>query len=187
LRYLFVGQLIDRKGVPELLEAFEGLPGGELQLAGEGPLRPLVEAAAARDPRIACLGHVDRNGLQQLYAEADVLVLPSRYEVWGLVVNEAIEHGLPVVTTDSVGAADDLVEPGVNGYVVDAGDALALRAAMARFSAWSDAEWETAGAASREIAERWTMDAAADAFVEACLAGLERRPSTIARRKRPFT
>lgn len=167
LRFLFVGQLIDRKGVPELLEAFSRLPEGELCIAGDGPLKPLV-MRATENARVTYAGHVDRDGLQQLYARSDVLVLPSRYEVWGLVINEALEHGLAVVATDEVGAVDDLVTEGENGYVTPAGDADRLGDALARVSAWGTDEWERATRTSLALASRWTMDAAADAFVDAC-------------------
>jgi glycosyltransferase involved in cell wall biosynthesis len=112
--------------------------------------------------------------LQQLYADSDVLVLPSRYEVWGLVINEALEHGLPVIATESVGAVDDLLVDGVNGYVTATGDVGELRDAMARVTGWNDAHRQAAAAKSAEIAESWSIDAAATAFVAACGAARER-------------
>jgi glycosyltransferase involved in cell wall biosynthesis len=129
-RYLFVGRLIERKGLDVLLDAFARVEGGELHIAGDGPLRPMVEAAAARDPRIRDAGHVAGEALARAYAEADVLIVPSLYEPWGLVVHEGLAYGLPVITTDQVGAADDLIEHDVNGYVAAAGSAEELREAM---------------------------------------------------------
>jgi glycosyltransferase involved in cell wall biosynthesis len=97
-----------------------------------------------------------------------VLVLPSRYEVWGLVINEALEHGLPVIASQAVGAIDDLVVDDLNGYVTRTGDVADLREAMARIADWDDTRWEVAATTGTEIAGRWSIDAAATAFVDAC-------------------
>jgi len=173
VRFLFVGQLIERKGVAELLDAFSQLPEGELHIAGEGPLQPLVNRAVQAG-RVTYAGQVGRYALQRLYADSDVLVLPSRYEVWGLVINEALEHGLPVIATEAVGAVDDLVRSDVNGYVTRTADVDELRRAMVRIAGWDDLRWRSAAATSAEIAERWSIDAAATAFVDACRAGAGR-------------
>jgi len=174
LRYLFVGQLIERKGVPDLLAAFSNLPHGELYVAGDGPLRDAV-IQAAQEHRVVYVGHLGRSELHALYARTDVLVLPSRYEVWGLVVNEAMGHGLPVIASDAVGAVDDLIEPGVNGYVFRAGDRAGLQDAMAQFASWDARRWLAAANTGATLAHRWSMDAAAEAFVEACHSALRRR------------
>lgn len=173
VRFLFVGQLIPRKGVPELLDAFSQVPEGELYIAGAGRLRPLVNRAV-QGGRVTYTGHLDRSSLQRLYADSDVLVLPSRYEVWGLVINEALEHGLPIIATQAVGAVDDLVLDDVNGYVTRTGDVDGLREAMARIAEWDDARWISAATTGMEIAQRWSIDAAATAFVDACRDGAER-------------
>jgi len=172
VRFLFVGQLIPRKGVAELLDAFEGLPAGELYIAGDGSLRPLVDRAV-RAGRVTYAGQIDRPALQRLYADSDVLVLPSRYEVWGLVINEGLEHGLPVIATEAVGAVDDLVVNGVNGYITETGNVEELGEAMARIAGWDEMRWRTAATTCAEIAERWSIDAAATAFVDACRASVE--------------
>jgi len=175
VRFLFVGQLIPRKGVAELLNAFSQLSEGELYVAGDGPLRPLV-GQAVDSGRVTYLGHVDRPALQRLYADSDALVLPSRYEVWGLVINEALEYGLSVIATQAVGAVDDLVVGDVNGYVIRTGDVDELRDAMARISDWDEAHWSSAATTGAEIVDRWSIEAAATAFVDACRDGAERIP-----------
>jgi glycosyltransferase involved in cell wall biosynthesis len=129
---LFVGRLVREKGVRVLLDAWRRAGLGEdavLALAGEGPLR----AEAARQPDdVQALGFVPRDHLPALYAAADVLVLPSIrtetfLEPWGLVVNEAMHQGTPVIVTDAVGAArGGLVRDGRNGFVVPQRDAAAL-------------------------------------------------------------
>lgn len=126
-RALFVGRLEREKGVEVLLEAWErtALEDAELVFAGRGPL----EVPGA-------LGHVRREELPALYASADVLVLPSVptatfREPWGLVVNEAMMQGTPVITSDAVGAAaGGLVRHERNGLVVPAGKAEPLAGAL---------------------------------------------------------
>jgi glycosyltransferase involved in cell wall biosynthesis len=167
-RILFVGQLIERKGIRVLLQAIKSVPGVSLWVAGDGPLRAEVEAAAAADPRIEYYGHLDAAGVARLYRRASALVLPSLYEVWGLVVNEALDHGIPVVVTDQVGAADDLVEDGTTGYVVAAASADELAAALRRVASWSDGERAACRRRARELLATHTFDAAADRIFEAC-------------------
>jgi glycosyltransferase involved in cell wall biosynthesis len=176
-RYLFVGRLIERKGIDVLLAAFRGLDRGELWLAGDGPLRSFVERQAKGDPRIRVLGYADEESLPGLYREADVLLVPSLFEAWGLVVQEGLAHGLPVIATDQVAAADDLIEPGVNGYVVPAGSSEPLASAMRSVAEWGPSQWREAGAHTRATLPLYGIDRAADAFVHGCLLGLRHRRS----------
>jgi glycosyltransferase involved in cell wall biosynthesis len=177
-RYLFVGRLIERKGLDVLLAAFSGVDGGELRIAGDGPLRPTVEAAAARDPRIQLIGHVEGAALARAYREADVLVVPSLYEPWGLVVHEGLAYGLPVITTDQVGAADDLIEEDVNGYVTTAGSSDELREAMNAISRWTPARREEGTRCSAERLASFTVERGAEGFVRGCTLALDHRTQT---------
>jgi len=177
-RYLFVGRLIERKGLDVLLDAFTRLDGGELHIAGDGPLRPTVEAAAARDPRIHLIGHVAGEALVRAYREADVLVVPSLYEPWGLVVHEGLAYGLPVIATDQVGAADDLIQRDVNGYVVAAGSAEELRGAMAEFARWTPERHEEGARRSTDLLASFSVEHGADGFVRGCTLAAEHRRQT---------
>jgi glycosyltransferase involved in cell wall biosynthesis len=125
---LFVGRLVEAKGISDLLAAHAllGPSAPELLVAGEGPLRDSV----ARAPRVRLLGFQDTSSLIELYALAERLVVPSRDEPWGVVVNEALACGTPVVASDAVGAAEDLIRDGVEGLVVPAGDVHALSEAL---------------------------------------------------------
>jgi glycosyltransferase involved in cell wall biosynthesis len=174
-RYLFVGRFIERKGIDVLLAAFRHVDSGELWLAGDGPLRSLVEGEAKRDPRIRFLGYADEESLPELYRQADILMVPSLFEAWGLVVHEGLAYGLPVIATDQVAAADDLVNSGVNGYVVPAGSHEALAEAMGSVAEWSSAQWSDAAAHTRETLPKYGIDPAAEAFVRGCLLGLQHR------------
>jgi glycosyltransferase involved in cell wall biosynthesis len=168
-RYLFVGRFIERKGIDVLLAAFRHVGRGELWLAGDGPHRSLLEGEAKGDPRIRFLGYADEGSLPDLYRQADVLVVPSLFEPWGLVVHEGLGNGLPVIATDQVAAADDLIDPGLNGYVVPAGSDAALASAMRSVAEWSPSHWREAAARTRETLLMYGIDRAADAFVRGCL------------------
>ena len=127
---LYVGQFEERKGLTHLLDAFAALPDlpAKLRLIGNGSLEPQVSRRAAQDPRVELVGYVPQERLPAELARSRCLVLPSittdlDREPWGLVVNEAMHAGLPVVATDAVGAAaGGLVEDGRNGFVVPEGD-----------------------------------------------------------------
>jgi glycosyltransferase involved in cell wall biosynthesis len=161
---LFVGRLEKEKGVHVLLDAWRRAELGDqavLALAGDGPL--LGEVANAPED-IQALGFVPRDHLPALYAAADVLVLPSIrtetfLEPWGLVVNEAMHQGTPVITSDAVGAArGGLVQDGRTGLVVPQGDASAL-AARLRTIAQNPQLRGALGAAARQEVARFTYPA----------------------------
>jgi hypothetical protein len=181
-RYLFVGRFIERKGIEVLLAAFRRVGGGELWLAGDGPLRSLLEREAKGDPRIRFLGYADEGSLPDLYRQADVLVVPSLFEPWGLVVHEGLTYGLPVIATDQVAAADDLIDSGVNGYVVPAGSDEALASAMRSVAEWPPSHRREAAARTRETLPKYGIDRAADAFVRGCQLGLRHRRAVNAHR-----
>jgi glycosyltransferase involved in cell wall biosynthesis len=169
--FFFCGQMIARKGLDHLLAAFAALsvrhPGARLLLAGrEAELPALLEALP--EPvrqRIEYAGFQPPEQLPAYFSRADVFVLPSRYDGWGVVVNQALGAGLPVICSDTVGAGYDLVEPEVNGLRFPAGDIGALTDCMERFA--SDpalaAQW---GAGSRAKADAWTPDRGAAKWVE---------------------
>jgi len=174
---LFSGQMIARKGVDLLIDAFAQVapeyPELRLKLLGGGPER---EAFAARVPgalkdRVRFLGHREPGELPEIFAEADIFCLPSRHDGWGVVVNEALGAGLPLVISDAVGAGHDLVEPGGNGIVTPAGQVVPLADALRRLA--GDPGLRTRMAArSADLATRWGVDegvrrwqAAADALL----------------------
>ncbi len=181
LRFLFVGRLIERKGVDVLISAFEQLKRGELWIAGDGPLRSTLEKAAGSDPRVRFFGHLEEQALSELYSGVDVLVVPSWYEPWGLVVHEALAYAVPVIATDQVGATEDLVKAGVNGLIVPAGSPGHLAEAMRRVTTWNALDWKRNAECSREKLANWTIERAADAFVQACRLGIRHRSGRASR------
>lgn len=122
--FLFAGRLVKSKGVFELWEAYGGLNENlrsqfGLVFAGDGPLRPELEtiAKSISPGTIRLAGFVQRDELAIYYGLADCLVFPTHSDPWGLVVNEAMACGLPVICGRSAGCAADLVK--ANGRLVD--------------------------------------------------------------------
>ena len=161
---LFVGRLVESKGVDVAIRAFAAsrLSGAaELLLAGNGPERAALERLAV--PGVRFLGEQDREALRALYHAADVLVFPSRYDPWGLVVNEAACAGLPAIASDGAGASRDMIRDGENGMLVEAGSEESLRRAFDRVA-------EDPGLPGR--LRRGASEIAARHTPEACAAGL---------------
>jgi glycosyltransferase involved in cell wall biosynthesis len=136
---LYVGRLVDEKGLDVLIDAVAcvGDPEPVLLLVGEGELRPgLRERCDERGVIAKFAGYIPNVELYRFYAVADVFVLPSVTtrtfkEPWGLVVNEAMNQGVPVIATNAVGAAaGGLVKHGETGLVVPERDVYALAAAL---------------------------------------------------------
>jgi glycosyltransferase involved in cell wall biosynthesis len=133
---IYVGRLVRDKGLNYLVEAYRRLRGLHddicLVLAGDGPLREELEETCARDGTrgVYFAGNQSQSELVSYYAAADLFVLPTLRDVWGLTVNEAMACGLPVITTRASGCAPDLVIPGENGFIVEAADAGQLSLAM---------------------------------------------------------
>jgi glycosyltransferase involved in cell wall biosynthesis len=135
--FLYSGRLVTEKGIFDLLSAYAKLKDQlreevGLVFAGDGPQKSqLMEAAGnLRLGMVKFPGFQQREGLAQLYALADALILPTHSDPWGLVVNEAMACGLPIIATQVAGCAADLVVEGVNGFVVPAHDQNELAAAM---------------------------------------------------------
>jgi len=135
VRLVSAGQLIHRKGIDLLLRACGELPatGWRLDCYGDGPERPRLEEmvrSLGLEERVAFHGVVSNDDVRDSLAQADVAVLPSRFDGWGMLVNESLAAGTPVVCTASCGAAV-LVSTAHLGSVVQSGSAAALRAALA--------------------------------------------------------
>jgi glycosyltransferase involved in cell wall biosynthesis len=144
-----------------------------LLIVGEGPERKSLEKRAQNLPQVFFLGFRDWDDLPRFYAAADLFVLPSVREQWGLVVNEAMASGLPVVATRKVGAAQDLIIEGQSGYSVPENDAEALASAIDR-ACQSEERLRTMGERAQKLIEGWNYDATLSGFYQAlsqCFAG----------------
>jgi glycosyltransferase involved in cell wall biosynthesis len=166
---LFVGQLIARKGIRDLLSAFALLkldcPEAQLLLVGYGPLEQELRADVARRQLggVHFFGHIPIPELPRYYAAADVLALPSHEEVWGLVLNEAAASGLPLVATRVTGGSADLIQDGLNGFSVPPGDPACIAGALRKVFEHAD----EMGSASRRIIGDRTYSQNVDAIMRA--------------------
>ncbi len=179
---LYVGRLIEIKRPLDAVVAFEGLSPPDLDAAlvmvGDGPLMPECQAACKRNNRIFCVGWIkDQEILVGLMAMSSMLLLPSESETWGAVVNEAMAAGVPVVASDHVGAAIEMIEDGRNGFVHPVGDVDAIRRAMRRL--WADqADWQRIGAAARQTVLSKGHAFAAENLVTGAMTALRRCRTT---------
>ena len=171
IHFLFCGQMNRRKGVDLLLMAFDRLVNKRvnayLVLVGreaELPqfLRMISPAAGAR---IDYAGFQPPERLPEYFSQADVLVLPSRYDGWGVVVNQALGAGLPVICSDAVGAGHDLVEEEINGLKFQRGNVDSLAEGMGRLAANPEitAKW---GETSRRKARHLSPEVGASNWIE---------------------
>ncbi len=123
---LFSGKLVPWKQPDVLLEVFSEVAGPDHRLvfAGDGPMRHHLQRRARDlpDNQVTFLGFQNQTEIRLAYRSADLLVLPSKREPWGLVVNEAMNFYLPSLVSDRVGCGPDLVVPGVTGDVFDHDD-----------------------------------------------------------------
>ena len=136
---LFCAKLQSWKGPRDLMLAFAQakVANGLLIIAGDGPLRAQLTAEALSlgiAPRVRFLGFVNQSQLPAIYTSSDVMVLPSNYEPSGVVVNEAMCCGCPVIASDRVGAARDLVAPVNEDFIYPHGDVDALSARLRKYS-----------------------------------------------------
>jgi len=168
--FLFCGSLIERKGVDLMARAFVQLatefPDVRLKIAGDGALRePLAEVLRPVSERVEFTGFKDWIELPELYASADVLCVPSRYDGWGLVVPEGLASGLPVIATERMGAALEFVQTGVNGWLIPAGDEMAILFAMREAALLTNEELAKRSQRARESVKEHTLQNGSHRFV----------------------
>jgi glycosyltransferase involved in cell wall biosynthesis len=164
---LVVGRLVPAKGIVFLLQSWERLPEKirdewTLLFIGSGPLASLLEETMAdsSDGEIVQLPAVQPAELIPYYAASSLLIFPSLSDPWGLVVNEALACGLPVLCSRLAGCADDLIQPGRNGWLVDPTDPADLYRALVE--TLSRLDLEALRGAALETAERFRPEAMAD-------------------------
>ena len=169
---IFVGRLEACKGLNYLTEAAAGIqePKVCLVFLGEGPQRETIEEDCKRwGIEYRFLNYVNNQELYRYYAMADVFVLTSITtkdfkEPWGIVINEAMNQGCPVVATDAVGAAmGGLVENGINGLIVPEKDSFALRHTLETILT-NDQIRQSMGEAARRKIEGWTPGKTSEGF-----------------------
>jgi len=157
---LYCGRLSSEKASMELLQAYQLVshPKKALVLVGDGALKTQMQDFVDLHglESVYFMGFQNRNDLGDFYALADILVLPSNKETWGLVVNEALSFSLPVVVSDQVGAGVDLVIPDENGYIFPAGDIPALANQVSKLLSLSDQDFERMAQRSYSLIKDWS-------------------------------
>lgn len=143
--FIFVGRLVREKGIFELLSAYANLERNlradiGLVFVGDGPCRQELEKASLSisPGAIEFAGFAQREQLGAYYALSEALILPTYTDTWGMVVNEAMACGLPVIVSRAAGCATDLVRENWNGALVDPRDAAGLEQAMSRLALQPD-------------------------------------------------
>lgn len=163
---IFAGRFIEEKNLPRLIEAMMLADREELSLllVGDGPLRSEVERAAAEHApgRVFFAPFRAQADLAKMYAMADGLVLPSVLDGWGLVVNEAMAAGLPVLVSTACGCAPDIVRPNENGFLFDPHRVDSIAAALMAFADLSGSDLVRFGEKSRELIRDWNYGTAVD-------------------------
>jgi glycosyltransferase involved in cell wall biosynthesis len=182
---LFCAKLVPWKRPQDVLHAFAAINQQPqvvsnpfyLVYAGEGILRQSLEIEAKSlgvTDRVRFLGFVNQSRLPEVYVASDLLVLPSEHESWGLVVNEAMVCGLPVIVSDRVGAGRDLVRPGETGEIYPVGDVAALSGILRRLLA-DPTQLKRMGEAARRRMETWSYRECLNGYVEAIEKAVQRR------------
>jgi len=175
---LFCAKLQPWKRPMDLLRAYAmaQLENSRLLFAGEGPQKAELAAEAERlaiSDQVDFLGFVNQSALPALYKVVDLMVLPSTYEPFAVVVNEAMCCGCPVMVSDQVGAARDLVVPVAPDFVFPAGNVEALAEKLAGSLRNPGRLQQLKGAVTAHI-KTWSPERNLDAMVEAIEAGVRR-------------
>jgi glycosyltransferase involved in cell wall biosynthesis len=173
-RLLYVGQLIERKGLEHFLRAL--VQWGEkhkdktceMWFVGDGPLRTKFEEyPTPSNILLRFFGNVPYNKVHSYFASAGIFVLPTLADTWGLVVNEALAAGLPVLGSRYSQAVEELVRNGANGWTFYTDDSAGLQCALEKAMACPLHRLEEMSAASRQTSNRLTPAYSAHCFLRA--------------------
>lgn len=183
-RFLYLGQLCPRKGVDVLLLAMRDVlaahPGARLEVAGRDQPGSFYEHMAERldiSHAVRFSGVVDAARIGAVLQRSEVLILPSRHDGWGVVLNEAASLGKALIASDACGATHHLIEPGVNGFRFPAGNRSALTTAMLAYCR-NPGLARRHGAESLRIFEDFTPERNAQRLEEALLSLLPAASAT---------
>ena len=173
-RFLFVGRLSTEKGLGDMFDALRAVrarsPGARLDIIGAGPLRDTLVTQIkdlGLEGVVTLHGTMDLAGIAASFMRSTALVLPSHSEPWGLVVNESLSYGCPVVVSKNCGCVPELVIDGVTGFSFETGDIGGLSTAMLAALELSRDRVKTAQNCLRIIAE-FTPERAAAQILEGC-------------------
>jgi len=179
--FLTSNRFIEKKNLPRLLDAYAAYvrqTGGNawgLVLLGDGPLKPILVEQVAHlglESQVQFTGFKQYDVLPVYYGLAHAFIQASLSETWGLVVNEAMASGLPVLISEHCGCASDLVESGRNGFTFNPYDVVALTNLMLKIAS-DECDREAMGRASREIISHWTPNTFAKGLMNAAQVAMD--------------
>jgi glycosyltransferase involved in cell wall biosynthesis len=181
---LCVAAMVPKKRQQDLVEAMAVIDKpARLVLVGHGPLmEQMREICQQRLPDTILTGFINQSQLPRYYAIADLFVLPSLWDEFGLVVNEAMCAGLPVIASDGVAASRDLIHPGENGYTFPPQDVTCLTEKLTSLLVDTD-QREEFGIRSRQRIASWSYDQTVQGILEGLEFAVKRSRSRIAKRK----
>lgn len=170
---LYSGQLIKRKGVIYLLKAFkilqESMDNISLSILGSGKCeKELKDYCLENKLKVSFAGFVQQDSLPEYFTIAELFVFPSLNDQWGVVINEAIATGLPIICSKWVGAAKDLIKNDVNGYIINPQDVDTLVQKMKELLQ-DDKKRLEMGRKSQEMMKLCTIDKATNGFIHAII------------------
>ncbi|MEO6134540.1 MAG: glycosyltransferase family 4 protein [Ginsengibacter sp.] len=157
--FLYAGKLDENKNTAMLARVFIELDTSHahLLIAGNGTCEESLKQSFGHNSNVHFLPFQNQSQMPVLYAMADIFVLPSISETWGLSVNEAMASGKAVLVSDSCGAAVDLVQNGKNGFIFRSGDEKDLKEKMLKFLE-RETDLQKMGIASFEIIQNWNYE-----------------------------
>lgn len=173
--FLTSSRFVEEKNLPNLLEAFaifrakSNSQAWKLVIIGDGELRGRLElrrAELALEQSVLMPGFKQYEELPAYYGLASAFILTSISETWGLVVNEAMASGLPVIVSKQCGCAADLVRDGINGYTFDAHSIEELASIMLKVAS-ENCDLRAMGRAGKEIISQWGPERFAEGLVRA--------------------
>jgi glycosyltransferase involved in cell wall biosynthesis len=174
-RVLYVGHFTSGKRIDHLLDVFARLQNdgfnGELILVGEGPAESSLRATAERlgiSSRVRFEGFQQPPDLFGFFEESDCFVFPSEYDIWGLVLVEAMAAGMPCIASIRAGATLDLVQHGITGYAVDFSDTEKVATYIKALASSPEVAARLGKYAAHFIANNVTIEASAESFSKAC-------------------
>ena len=196
--FIASARFIEKKNLPRLIEAYaryrqmvSKAESGkqkaviwDLVLLGDGPLRSSIfdlRSSLGLDASVHLPGFKQYPELPAYYGLAGAFIHASTTDQWGLVVNEAMASGLPVLVSDRCGCAPDLVREGVNGFTFDPYNVEAIAQLMLKISAFQDASLSAFGGASRDIISQWGPERFVSGLESAAAKAIQSgpRPSTL--------
>ena len=156
---LYCGRLVAEKRLLDLLRAYNRIncQNKILAFVGSGELQNEMQEYVDKHglDSVRFFGFQSRHEVSKYYTTADLLVLPSQRETWGMVVNEALCYALPVIVSDQVGSARDMVQNGQNGFIYPSGDVEALTLCLQQLVDLTKEERQQMGLRSRRLIEDW--------------------------------